>query len=270
MNNKNMFTKTKDKRLKPFFIAFVAFLLILFCCSFFLFMNSIDYDFDNLVEKNTTENSQKEIEDVNNVFSVSELTGKSNILFAVKDETNAIDLCFVVVADFDKKNMQIKYVEDNSATTRVYTTDGEKGLKNYVSSRYNIAVDKYAVFSEKEFKSFLSKFDGITINVPEKIDYKSYDFNLLLEQGQQSVSGDIAYKLLMVCDKEKIESVLCDVVDSVLTPKFIDRSDSLFKIFVNSSVTDISIVDYTDKIEMLRIYANAKDKFEPIPYTAGE
>ena len=194
MNNKNMFTKTKDKRLKPFFIAFVAFLLILFCCSFFLFMNSIDYDFDNLVEKNTTENSQKEIEDVNNVFSVSELTGKSNILFAVKDETNAIDLCFVVVADFDKKTMQIKYVEDNSATTRVYTTDGEKGLKNYVSSRYNIAVDKYAVFFEKEFKSFLSKFDGITINVPEKIDYKSYDFNLLLEQGQQSVSGDIAYK----------------------------------------------------------------------------
>lgn len=148
-----MFTKTKDKRLKPFFIAFVAFLLILFCCSFFLFMNSIDYDFDNLVEKNTTENSQKEIEDVNNVFSVSELTGKSNILFAIKDETNAIDLCFVVVADFDKKNMQIKYVEDNSATTKVYTTDGEKGLKNYVSSRYNIAVDKYAVFSEKELKS---------------------------------------------------------------------------------------------------------------------
>lgn len=270
MNNKNMFTKTKDKRLKPFFIAFSAFLFILFCSSFFLFMNSIDYDFDNLVEKNTTEISQKETEDTSNVYSVSELTGKSSILFAVKDDVNAIDLCFVVVADFDEKSMKIKYVEDNSATTRMYNTDGEKGLKNYVSSRYNISVDKYAVLPENEFKSFLSKFDGITINVPERVDYKSYDFNLLLEQGQQSVSGDIAYKLLKVCDKNNVESVLCDIVNSVLTPKFIDKSESLFKIFVNSSTTDISIVDYTDKIEMLKIYANSKDKFKPIPYTAGE
>ena len=82
------------------------------------------------------------------------LTGKSNILFAVKDETTAIDLCFVVVADFDKKTMQIKYVEDNSATTRVYTTDGEKGLKNYVSIHYNIAVDKYAVLKQEIVEIF--------------------------------------------------------------------------------------------------------------------
>ncbi len=270
MNNKNMFTKTKDKRMKPFFIAFVTFFLILLCCSFFLFMNSIDYDFDNLVEKNTTENSQEETENTDNMYSVSELTGKSEILFAVKDETNAIDLCFIVIADFDEKSMQIEFVDDKSATTRIYTTDGEKGLKNYVSGRYNISVDKYSVFQEKDFKSFLSKFDGIMINVPERIDYKSYDFNLLLEKGHQSVSGDIAYKLLKVCDRDNIELILCDIVYSVLSPKFIDRSESLFKTFVNSSTTDISIVDYTDKIELLKIYSNAKDKFKPTPYSAGE
>lgn len=269
MNNKNMFTKTKDKRMKPFFIAFVTFFLILLCCSFFLFMNSIDYDFDNLVEKNTTENSQNKNEDMSNIYSVDELTGKSNVLFAVKDETNAIDLCFIVLADFDEKSMQIKIVDDKSAATRMYNTDGEKGLKNYVLGRYNISVDKYAVFQEKDFKLFLSKFDGIMINVPERIDYKSYDFNLLLEQGQQSISGDIAYKLLKVCSKDRIESVLCDIVNSVLTPKIIDKSESLFKTFVNSSVTDISIVDYTDKIDMLKTYANAEDKFKPTPYTNG-
>ncbi len=270
MNNKNMFTKTKDKRMKPFFIAFVTFFLILLCCSFFLFMNSIDYDFDNLVEKSTTDNKQEETDNTYSMYSVSELTGKSELLFAVKDETNAINLCFIVFADFDEKRMQIELVDDKNATTRIYNTDGEKGLKDFISGRYNISVDKYAVFLEKDFKSFLSKFDGIMINVPEKIDYKSYDFNLLLEKGQQSVSGDIAYKLLKVCDEDSIELVLCDIVNSILTPKFIDRSESLFKTFVNSSTTDISIVDYTDKIETLKIYANAKDKFKPTPYTVGE
>ncbi|MBR5246826.1 MAG: LCP family protein [Clostridia bacterium] len=233
-------------------------------------MQSIDYDFDNLIDNDITENVQSEAEKQSNVYSVSELSGNSNILFAVKDETSKITLSFLVITDFDEKKMQIEFIDDESAMTRMFVTDGEKGLKNLVAGRYNITVDRYAIFDEKEFKTFLSKFDGITINISERIDYKSYDFNLLLEQGQQSVSGDIAYKLLKVCNKDSMELVLCDIVNSVLSPKFVGKAESLFKTFVNSSTTDISIVDYTDKIDKLVIYVNANDKFKPTPYIAGE
>ena len=269
MNNKNMFSKTKEKQLKPFIIAFGTFFLILFCCSFLLFMHSIDYDFNNLIEKNAEESVQKETESSDNIYSVSTLTGKCQILFVVKDDTNAIDLCFLVITDFDEKNMQIEHIDDRSSTTNMYIATGEKELKEYISTIYDISVDKYVIFTENDFKSFLSKFDGITIKVPKKIDFKSNEYNLLLEQGEHNISGDMAYKLLKVCEKDMIESILCDITNSVLTPKFINKADSLFKMLVNSSSTDISIIDYTDNIESLKIYSNAKDKFKPTPYTAG-
>ncbi len=270
MNNKNMFSSTKEKKLKPFLISFAIFFVILICCSFFLFMNSINYDFDNLVEKNTTEVSQSDTEETTNNYSVSELSGKSNILFAVKDDTNTINLAFIVLADFDAKKMQIELVEDKNTMTKAFVSEGEKGLKENLSGRYNISIDKYAIFNEKEFKTFLSKFDGIKINLQNEIQYKSHEFNLSLETGEQSVSGDIAYKLLTIVDDSAMENVLCDVIYSILNPKYIDKSDSLFKKFVNSCATDISIVDYSDKIEDLKIYANADDKFKPTPYKAGE
>ena len=125
-------------------------------------------------------------------------------------------------------------------------------------------------FNKKDFKTFLSKFDGINVNIKEKIDFKSQEYNLYLEPGEQSVSGDIAFKLLAICDDKTVEPLLCDVINSILIPKYIDKSDSLFKTFANSCITDISIIDYTDKIEKLRIYANAKDKFRPTPYMVGE
>lgn len=270
MNNKNMFSSTKERKLKPFLISFAVFFIILICCSFFLFMNSINYDFDNLVEKNTTEVVQNETEGTIHNYYVSDLSGKSNILFAVKDDADEIDLAFIVIADFDAKTMQVEFIDDKSAMTRVYATDGEKGLKANLSERYNFPIDKYAIFDDKDFKSFLSKFEGIKIDLKSKVEYKSHEFNLTLEAGKQSVSGDIAYKLLTVVDNDAMENLLCDIIDSVLIPKYIDKSDSLFKTFVNSCITDISIVDYTDKIESLKIYSYADDKFKPTPYKTRE
>ena len=46
------FDKTSNK-LKPFLITFVIFILILTCFSAFMFMDSIDYDFDNIFEGKT-------------------------------------------------------------------------------------------------------------------------------------------------------------------------------------------------------------------------
>ncbi len=233
-------------------------------------MDSIDYDFDNLVNKKQTETKEEETESATQQYSVSQITGKSNILFVVKGDSNTVDLSFVVMADFDNKSMQVKVIEEKTALTVAYYAKGEKGLTEHISNKQKIDVDKYAIFNKKDFKTFLSKFDGINVNIKEKIDFKSQEYNLYLESGEQSISGDIAFKILAACDDKTVEKLLCDVINSVLTPRFIEKSDSLFKTFVNSCTTDISIIDYTDNIEKLRIYANARDKFRPTPYNAGE
>lgn len=258
------------RQLRPFFISFSVFFIILICCSFLIFMNSINLDFDDFSEKKNIEKTVNVPDKITHQYSVSELSGKSQILFVVQDDAGNIDLPFLVMTDFDNKTMNVKVIDDKTGLTKFYSENGENGLKEYVSAQLKTTVDRYVVFENSQFKKFLSKFDGITIDVKNKVDYKSHEFNLLLESGKQTVSGDIAYKLLLVSDNDTLENVLCDVINSILTPKHVDKSESLFKAFVNLSSTDISIVDYADKIDKLRIYAYSNDKFMPTPYVAGD
>lgn len=233
-------------------------------------MNSINLDFDDFSEMKNMEKTANGPDKITHQHSVSELSGKSQILFVVKDDAGNIDLPFLVKTDFDNKTMKVKVIDDKETLAEVYSKNGENGLKEYVSAQLKTTVNRYVVFENSQFKKFLSKFDGITIDIKNKVDYKSHEFNLFLDIGIQTVSGDIAYKLLLVSDRDILEYALCDIINSILTPEYVDKSESLFKDFVNLSSTDISIVDYADKIDKLKIYAYSNDKFMPTPYVAGE
>lgn len=258
-------------KLKPFLIAFAIFLIILLCFSVLLFMHSIDYDFDNIVEEKTTLTDEDSREPTEKYVSVSSLKGKSNLLFVITDDKSTIEMSFIVIADFDKKSMSVEVVEDIVSLNANYVESKEIGLKNYISSSYNINIDKYAIFTKDNFKKALSLFNGINLNVSEAINYKSSEFNLLLEAGNHTVSGDIAYKYLMANnDITAKELIVCDIINSILSMEYINKSDSLFKSFVNLCVTDISIIDYSDSIDTLATYTKANDKFLPEPYKTGE
>ncbi len=259
-----------NKKIKPFLIAFVAFILILTCFSLFMFMRSIDYDFDNIYDGKQTETQDNEPKPDNQKNTVSSLSGKSNILFAVLGEESTVEYAFVVCTDFDKASMQVKVLDDSQMLTDLYKGNAENGLKDYVTNSYSIVVDKYAIFTKQQLKSAFSMFNGINLNVPESINYKSPEFNLLLDAGNQTVSSDIAYKYLMICDASSKENAICDIINSVLTVEYLENSESLFKKFVNSCVTDISIIDYSNSIEILNVYASAEDKFLPKPYALEE
>ncbi len=256
----------KNKKIKPFLIAFSAFILILACFSLLMFMRSIDYDFDNIYDGKLTETQENESKPNDEKNSVSSLSGKSNILFAVLSEESTVEYAFIVCTDFDKASMQVKVFDDSQKLTDLYKESAETGLKNYVTDSYSIAVDKYAIFTKQQLKSALSIFNGINLNIPESINHKSSEFNLLLDAGNQTVSSDIAYKYLMICDAESKENAICDIINSVLTVEYLEKSESLFKKFVNSCITDISIIDYSNSIEILKVYVNAEDKFLPKPY----
>ena len=53
-------------------------------------------------------------------------------------------------------------------------------------------------------------------------------------------------------------------------PEYVDNAYALFKEFVNSSKTNISVIDYSESIESLKIYCYAEDRFDVIPYYNGE
>lgn len=277
MKKNNIFKKQKSRNgfLKYFIIAFSLFLVILAGFSAFIFMRSLDFDIGNLVADPTADNSPTETDPLTNSYSVESLSGKSNVLFICVDGNNELDFAFAVSTDYDGKTMYVKCVDGSidakfngvqSDYGKIYSSDSVEGLKNAFAENFEIQSEKYVLCSESQFKDILSLFDGISVNVLDAVDYRSADFNLELDAGRQTLSDDYAFKYMLISDNGVRESVICDIINSVLLPEYTENSAELFKSFVNSCKTDISIIDYSEEIEKLIVYSKAEDKFLPEIY----
>lgn len=279
--NKNLFEKsTRDKgNFKYFIIAFGAFVLVLGLLSVFLFMYSIDFDFNNFVDKPEEETTESTESTTEPVYSVNSLTGKSTVLFVCAHSKDEFDFAFTVECDFNSKAMRVKCVDATSKITlngksltcgEIYKNQSINELKSAFRESFEINVDKYFICDRAGAKEILSLFDGITINVAENIDYDSNDISLELNKGEQTVSGAYTLNYLLISDNSTREQIVCDIINSVLAPQYTDNSQSLFTDFVNVGETDISVIDYSESIENLKIYANAEDKFLPTTSTVRE
>ncbi len=273
--NKNLFEKNSRNKgsLKYFIIAFGAFVLILGLASVFLFMYSIDFNFDNFVNKPEEETTETTENTTEPIYSVNSLTGKSTVLFVCADNKEEFNFAFTVECNFDSKAMtvkcvdaksQMKFNDSTSTCGSIYKNYSVQELKSAFSESFDINVDKYFICDRAGAKEILSLFDGITVNVAENIDYDDNGINLELSKGKQTVSGAYALNYLLISNNVTREKIVCDIINSVLIPQYINDSQSLFTDFVNAGDTDISVIDYSESIENLKIYANAEDKFLPV------
>lgn len=280
MKNRNLFSgnKTKNSSIKYFVISFSLFIVILAACSVLLFMHSLDYDISNLIDSSSTTTTSEAEENITKLHSVNELNGKSNLLFIV-EEGEGVDFVCVVSTDFNNKSMKVKCVdgsEDLSYKNKtlklssIYSMDFQLGINAAITENFGITTDKYIIFNEKQFEDFLALFNGFTVNVQEEVNYKSHDFNLNLSLGVQQLSPDMTYKYMKISDNATRESVICDVIKSVLVADYVDDSEKLFKSFVNLCKTDISVIDYSESIDRLSTYCYAYDKFYPTVFDEGD
>lgn len=272
--NEDIFSKPKKEKkrnpnFKYFVIAFSLFIVILSVCSVFLFMRSLDFDLGNLVDRSTT-GAEENTETVTVPdFSVAELTGSSNILFLVTDDSNNADFGFIISTDYSAKTMTVRSFDAKTVLTDGKTYRGIfdelfiSGLKSRLESDFSVSFDKYVTLSSSQLKKIVSSFGGVTVNVPEKVNYRSPEFNLYLEAGKQKISDEYVYRYLMISTGAERSRIVCDIINSILTSEFAEKSDELFKIFVNNCDTDISVIDYSNAKDRINTYSRADDKFYP-------
>ncbi len=278
--NKGIFSgETNNKtKIKPFIITFAVFIIVLSAFSMFLFMYSLDFDINNLVES-TTIPEETTTEAIKPVYSVETLSGNSNVMFIITDNDDNVEYVFCTVMSFDNKSFKVKQLAGDAqylcgneykSINQIYKESAENGVAEFFLSKWDISAEKYAVFKLSDFKKFLSSYNGLSINIQDDVNYKSNDFNLELQKGKQELSAEKALNYLMICDDQNREQVLCDIISSVLQAEYIDNFEDLFKKFANSSRTDISVIDFYDSFETLKTYCYANDKFLPKPFTTGE
>lgn len=280
MKNKELFSENKIKKstIKYFIISFSVFIVLLAVCSVVLFMHSLDFDISNLVDSSSTTTTEPVDENVSNVHSVNDLTGKSDLLFIVEN-IDGVDFICTVSTDFDNKSMQVLCVDGSEnlsyegkilKISSIYIKDNVPGVKKMLVDNYGITIDKYVIFDSDGLKEMLSMFDGFSVNVIENVNYKSHDFNLTLSSGVQELSSDMTYKYLQISENKIRESIICDIIKSVLVADYVEDSEKLFTSFVNLCETDISVIDYSETVDRLSEYCYAEDKFYPEVYNKGD
>lgn len=273
-NNNGLFSKPKkNKKVNPKFkylaLSFSLFIIILAVFSAFLFMRSIDFDFNNIVDRTTAEEPSDTVSEISQSYSVSELTGKTVYLFMITNDSSVADFGFIITADFDSKNITVKSFDagkklaDGKSFADIYEGGLIDELKQRINSDFSISVNKYIVCTPTQLKKIIASFGGITVNVTQAVNYKSPEFNVILDKGEQKLSDEFVYKYLAVSSDTERSRIMCDILNGALTPENSEKSEVLFKNFVNNCKTDISVIDFSNASEKIKIYSNAEDKFYP-------
>lgn len=267
--NNNVFDKNiSNKSLKYFIIAFAIFILVLSVVSVVMFMNSIDFDINNLTGKTTTE----PVENIENTqdaeVSLSQLTSKSKILLVCEKDDN-LDFVCLIDTDFEKSYMSVSCYDDSDLISgeetfeQLYNEKSAQGILDALGDHLGSQIDKYIVCNRTQLRDIISLFEDISINVSKPVDYHSFDFNLELKEGKQVLSDDYIVKYLLISDNNTRSDIICDIINSILIPKYTENSQKLFTSFVNNCETNISVIDYSETIDDLVIYSKSDEKFLP-------
>lgn len=229
---------------------FITAVVVIALVSITLLLREYDYDLSNMFKSKNTESKTdtsvtttavpSALSKKFTVVFAGVSTGESEVFFVSEIEVNTVKKSFTVT-DYSP-----------SQFNNVYVSDGGAGIKKKLATVTGDKIDRYVVITEKKFKTFISYLGGFDVSIPEPIDYNGSDFSLNMLKGSYSITGDklfkyIRYKAVSGTDDaySSQAQVICDLLSQSLSVSNVSKGDTLFNELINTSKSDISIIDYT-------------------------
>lgn len=249
----------KTKRFRAFIVAFAAFVLVLGSVSTLIFMKSINFDLHNLL--NASENPETTTEQTTaaeNTLTVRNVA----VLLVCCDTEDQLTLLAVVRADAEQNRITACALDTDAAVSSagdmsfqtVFEKNGLAGLKNAVSSAYQVQIDRYVKLTESNLKKAVSAVGDVSLQIPEAISYRSSDFSLYLDAGEQTLTGDLLVKYLHFTDTNGKSQATAALVQATLQSLSGKNREKQFNTLFNLSDSNFSIVDITDSNGLVNVY----------------
>lgn len=242
--------KKNSKRIRSFIIAFCAFVVVLGAVSLIMFMKHLNFDLSNLLssaETTTAEAQQTTTEPV-------ALEGGSDILLICENSVGQLDFVLLVSTDFETRHMTVSPIDADSMSS-VNSDSGVLAVRDAAALSTGTEIDRYIKFSTSHFRSFLNKFEDVTVNVENDIDDSAN--GLILDKGEQSLSAELFIKYMNYSDSYHKADAFAQLLKIVFSPKHVNAQESLFSYIANNSQTDLSIVDYKEHQERLEEFSRS-------------
>lgn len=268
-NNKLDFSqsykKNNNKRFRSFIIAFAAFVVVLGSASVLMFMKSINFDLKNIVSDAQT---TVEEETQTTLPEKVTLTGKRTILVSFENTNGDLSSAFAVLMSFDDGIMTVYSIPTDTSGSvnnimaplyEQYKKYGATGLRDAAAQATGLTFDRYICASEASLKSFLTKLDDITVEVPEALDGSASD-GLILDAGAQSLPAEMFVKYLNYCKGQEKARTFASLLRAAFSDANSDRLQTLFSFIANNSKTDITIIDFSADKDMLEAFSKENGK----------
>lgn len=251
--------KKKNRNIKRFVIAFSVFVILLGSFSALMFMKHLNFDFNNIFtsDETTTELTTEAATDAPVVYE-----GGAKVLVFCENDEHTLDFVMLVDCDFSQMRMSVCSIPVSSAVSynsfegsldAYFVKFGYATFRDAVENSLGIGADRYLKFNTSQFRSFLTKFDDVTVNVENAIDDSKN--GLILDSGEQSLSAELFIKYVNYSDDYHKADAMAQFLKIVFSKQHSARIDDLFTYIANNSQTDITIVDFKDYEDRLRAFA---------------
>lgn len=253
--------------IKKFSVILISCVLAVLVISVLVILGKYDFDVRTAVggDSVTEETAQ------NDETEKAVVTDEKNWLFWIEDSENGrMRIAWLVNARIPDRVLTVlpirpsthfDYQSRSLSVEEIRHTFGNAKLVSALENEYEIKIDGYIGSDDEGFKSMINYFGGVSITVPEQIEYRSDDLTLILVKGKQSMKGDTMLKYIRYLDTlgergmNYQASVMIQIFESVFRPSLISKAERVYSNISNSLETNISIVDFSSMRETINAMA---------------
>ncbi len=197
------------------------------------------------------------------------ISGKTNFLFfETDDEKEIIHYIMLIQADKDSKAYKVcslspKTRIDNKSISEIYKSGGGASLQKKLTEYFGFEIDCYAEFENSSFVEFVSKLGNMVCYLDESIRFSGGSgddkYTIHLNEGEQNISGRELSNLLRYYSSEKEQfnlenELFLSAITRLFNESNFEDCDSLFKLFIKSSTSNITVRDFENSKNALMIF----------------
>lgn len=267
-NSNNLFRPKRqglNSETKRFFAIFFSCVLLVLLISCLAILSKYDFNIKSAVSGE----AETETVTVTEENEVPEMQGEKTYFFwCAEDDRSSIHFAWLVNINMNGRTMRVFTVTpetvvdfegEAASLERVYSQAGANELAAAVERASGIELDGYAGSDGDSFRAMINSFGGVDVTVPEQVEYRGEGLTLVLVKGKQNMKGDTLYKYMLYLEslgakgRSMQANVLNEIFKSVFSPSYMNRLTNLFSKFSNTLKTDLTIVDFSQAENAIRV-----------------
>ncbi len=258
---KSEYKKSKEEMILKILLIFI----IIFTVIFIVLLN---HKYKNIAqffgegEVTTTQIAMEEEE-------LPNISGKTNFLFFETDDRKET-IHYIILLQADKDTMAYKVCSlspdmkiDKQSLFDIYKIGGGASLQTKLTEYFGFEIDNWAEFDNSSFVDFISKFGSMVYYSDEDISFsgggENDKYTIHVSDGEQNINGKELSNLLRYYSVEKKQyglenELVLSALTQLLNEENYENCDSLFRLFIKSSSSNITVRDFENSKNAIMIF----------------